>query len=516
MFALCVIMGDQLTAQQYQFHEAIYPGTTNPDLGAKFGWSFDASNEWLVIGSPHYSAHDGRISIVGSDGMEHYADDLGELLHGPTSQQRFGSSIALHGNVVAVGNCSAYGSSQYCGFSDSTKWVTLFEHSETLGWQAVQVITRPANVLGDFGKAIALEEDILAIGGGKILVDDEERDVVIVFQRMGPVWSPSVFQILMGEGSVTGQSESFGHSLSMSNGRLLVGAMGDDEMDEDCGAAYIFGRPDGTEWGVLRKLLPSNGAANDRFGTAVVLNGDDALVGAPRRYSGDGQSGAAYVFNRNTGSAGNWGEDAFLIPDQGTPNMDFGAALAIQGDLLSIGAPLEDLSEPGTDGSVHVYRRTQGQWQHVQRIAPYYDGVISAVGRAGTALGFRGEELLISAPFAIVSDTASVNIPTGVVLSYLPTPVGVDETEAIALRAWPNPFSDILEMTLPDSRGSIQVLDMHGREVIQQDHTSTSGSVIKINFSALEQGTYTLRYISPAGRFGYIKVVKVDQDPIPH
>jgi hypothetical protein len=49
----------------------------------------------------------------------------------------------------------------------------------------------------------------------------------------------------------------------------------------------------------LAKLLASDGAAEDFFGSSVAVSGDTAVVGAV----GDGDNGSAYVFVRGSGGA---------------------------------------------------------------------------------------------------------------------------------------------------------------------------------------------------------------------
>jgi hypothetical protein len=80
----------------------------------------------------------------------------------------------------------------------------------------------------------------------------------------------------------------FGNAVSLSGNRALIGAyLGGDQV----GHAYIFVF-DGTTWTLEADLAPSDGTAGDLFGYRVSLSGDRALVGA----EGHGDSGAAYVF----------------------------------------------------------------------------------------------------------------------------------------------------------------------------------------------------------------------------
>lgn len=82
------------------------------------------------------------------------------------------------------------------------------------------------------------------------------------------------------------------------------------------------------------------------FGYAVDLDGDTLVVGSP--YTGPSfDQGAAFVFVR-TGAT--WTEQAKLV----APNPDlrdwFGHAVAISGDTIVVGAPLEQSNATGIDG----------------------------------------------------------------------------------------------------------------------------------------------------------------------
>ena len=58
----------------------------------------------------------------------------------------------------------------------------------------------------------------------------------------------------------------------------------------------------------VKKLTASDGEHADQLGTSVAVSGDTAVAGAPYEDSSGDNSGAAYVFQRDQGGAGNWGE----------------------------------------------------------------------------------------------------------------------------------------------------------------------------------------------------------------
>ena len=51
----------------------------------------------------------------------------------------------------------------------------------------------------------------------------------------------------------------------------------------------------------LAKLLPDDGAAEDRFGHSVAISGTTAIVGAPGDDDDGTRSGSAYLFDTTTG-----------------------------------------------------------------------------------------------------------------------------------------------------------------------------------------------------------------------
>ncbi len=109
----------------------------------------------------------------------------------------------------------------------------------------------------------------------------------------------------------------------------------------------------------LAYLKASNTGAGDTFGSAVALSAITLAVGAPGEASdatgvdGDQEndrapsSGAVYVFVLE---AGGWVQQAYLKGADADALDTFGFSLALDGDTLVVGAPLEDSAATGVDG----------------------------------------------------------------------------------------------------------------------------------------------------------------------
>ena len=78
----------------------------------------------------------------------------------------------------------------------------------------------------------------------------------------------------------------------------VVGAPTDAENGVNSGSAYIFERGQGgpDNWGEVRRLLPSDGEAEDRFGRAVGLSGDTAVIGTLGDNDNGSGSGSGVYF----------------------------------------------------------------------------------------------------------------------------------------------------------------------------------------------------------------------------
>ncbi|HRW50948.1 MAG TPA: hypothetical protein P5333_25690, partial [Caldilinea sp.] len=107
----------------------------------------------------------------------------------------------------------------------------------------------------------------------------------------------------------------------------------------------------GTAWSQQAYLKAANAEAYDEFGASVAILGDLVAAGATMEdggatgVNGNGadnsvpDSGAAYVFLR---SGANWAQRDYLKAANRDAGDQFGAAVALAGDRVAIGAPLED------------------------------------------------------------------------------------------------------------------------------------------------------------------------------
>ncbi|MGD2111537.1 MAG: FG-GAP repeat protein [Phycisphaerae bacterium] len=175
-----------------------------------------------------------------------------------------------------------------------------------------------------------------------------------------------------------------GSAVDMSGNHIVVG---DPEASVDfinhAGKVYIY-EGDGANRALSATLTAPVPGEYDWFGAAVAIDGDLLVVGAPADDFQLHHEGAAYIF-RKTGET--WVNEASL--DSGIPNPwdMFGLSVAAQADRVAIGNPFSS--------SVNVYRYETGSWALEAELMGSDFGV---VGSFGFSVSFSGDRLVVGHP----------------------------------------------------------------------------------------------------------------------
>jgi hypothetical protein len=124
----------------------------------------------------------------------------------------------------------------------------------------------------------------------------------------------------------------------------VAGASGNDDAGMGSGSAYVFERNAGGpgNWGEVKKLTAGDAAGSEFFGAQVSVHGDWVLASADKDADNGLNSGSAYLFYRDEGGEGNWGERRKIVPGDGAANDYFSSAVAIYGETLLVGAYGDD------------------------------------------------------------------------------------------------------------------------------------------------------------------------------
>lgn len=188
------------------------------------------------------------------------------------------------------------------------------------------------------------------------------------------------------------EDDSFGSAVSVQRDTVIIGAPYDDDGGKGRGSAYVFTRDLGgiDNWGELKKLFAEDIANEDRFGTSVSVFGDTVVIGAPAENS---DRGSAYVFSRNHGGSNNWGQVTKLVAEDAPFNARFGTSVSLHADTVVIGAS----SDASNRGSAYVFSRDMGgaeNWGQVTKLTTS-DGVSD--DRFGESVSLSGHIAVIGA-----------------------------------------------------------------------------------------------------------------------
>ena len=200
--------------------------------------------------------------------------------------------------------------------------------------------------------------------------------------------------------------DQFGYSVAISDELIAVGAVEDEVGSNAVGTVYLFQRDLGgaDNWGLLRRIAPTNLPAGSRFGFAVDLDGDLLAVGAPKATltGSTPAEGAVFLFGRNQGGTNAWGEILRWEP-RAQSSVDCGWSVSISGDQLVAGAPQNKAgtSPSAPKGAVFCFSRGAGAWGLSQtiRIASLTNAV-----NFGYSVSVDGGVLAVGAPTQPMSE----------------------------------------------------------------------------------------------------------------
>ncbi len=330
---------------------------------------------------------------------------------------RFGDALSMSGDTAIISAWSGgLGGKAY-----------IFHTASPLNpWIHVSTLIPPDVASGDrFGRSVAISDDIAVVGAP---FDDDLGSTsgsAYVFGRDvgGPDNWGLVRKILAPDGI---NGDQFGFSTAIEGDLAVIGAHLDDDHGGSSGAVYLFSRDAGgaNNWGFVKKLVASDAASGDQFGTAVAIADGGIIVGAPLEDEVGNASGAAYVFRRNAGGANNWGFVRKLVDDvNGEADANFGASVAVSRGVAVIGAPFDD-GPFGPDGGVALlYVRDHGGMDAWTQTRTIHFGVAFAESRVGVAVAVHNGIIAVGAPLddreqflqrgATITEAGSVEIHDG-------------------------------------------------------------------------------------------------------
>ena len=165
----------------------------------------------------------------------------------------------------------------------------------------------------------------------------------------------------------------------VTNGVTFVGTN-----NADAAANKLYGfRQRGPAWTVATADIVPQALATAKGGTAVAVDGNTAVIGAPDYDN----RGAAFVYTADAN--GNWTLNARLQGSDIAVDDGFGSSVAVSGSSLIVGAP----DKGGAAGAVYLFQRVGSGWSQVSE----FDGA-SAGARLGGSVAVFGTIAAAGAP----------------------------------------------------------------------------------------------------------------------
>ena len=360
-----------------------YLKPTNTGAGDYFGYSVAISGDTVVVGATREDSSgtggeaDNSVSNAGAAYVfvrsgTTWSQQAYLKASNADADDQFGYYVAISGDTIVV--AAAYEDGNRTGgeannTASNAGAAYVFVRSGT-SWSQQAYLKASNTGAGDFfGTSVAISGETIVVsapyeasnGSGENNNSSSAAGAAYVFVRSGTTWSQQAYL----KASNPASGDYFGWSVSISGDSVVVGAHQEDsngtggQADNsaaDAGAVYVFVRS-GTTWSQQEYLKASTVGAGDYFGAAVAISGETIVVGAYREDS-NGTGGEADNSASDAGAAyvfvrsgTSWSQQAYLKASNAESSDFFGFSVVIAGDTVVIGAPQEDSSATGVDGN---------------------------------------------------------------------------------------------------------------------------------------------------------------------
>jgi hypothetical protein len=361
-----------------------------------YGKSIAMDGDFAIVGSPR-SARGSAYLLKRT--KDEWVEKQIIMSSNGTNGQEFGRSVAIHGDIAVVG---AY-KERLDSLGDNDLYAAGAAYVfENIGgtWTQVQTLFAYDRAKEDqFGNSVAISGNSILVGANKSPYGE-----VYVFEREDSVWNFT--QKLTTESN---KVYRFGSSIAMDSNQLIIGDFlenldaNDSNKIPGAGAAYIFEKQTG-RWVVVQKLVASDRAVSDKFGSSVGISGNRIIVGAPEEdhnvFGEDSAkgSGSVYLYEKKNDT---WMQTDKIVSSNRDVGEKFGFSVAIKNDRAIVGAPYEEQDAKGVfgvlqGGAVYLLAKSDGEWIHAHKVtAPER----AAIDRFGWSVAISKDLALVGAPW---------------------------------------------------------------------------------------------------------------------
>ena len=179
-------------------------------------------------------------------------------------------------------------------------------------------------------------------------------------------------------------SDHFGYRVAVGDSKIVVGAYGDDDNGNTSGSVYVYDLDGSNEV----KIIASDGASGDDFGTSVAVGDSKIIVGVFNDDDNGSSSGSVYVYDLDGSN------EVKITASDGAGGDEFGFSVAVGDSKIIVGAR-DDADNGNNSGSVYVYDLDGSNEVKITAsdgAAGNYFGYSVAVAGSKIIVGARGDD----------------------------------------------------------------------------------------------------------------------------
>lgn len=363
---------------------------------SRYGHAVDASKEWAVVGARFgngVNAASGSAYVLRFSG-EQWAETEVLVASDGRVFDEFGFAVAVD-DVIVVGAPLVDDVAPDAG----AVYVFRYDMAADAWVEEQKLLASDGEVFDGFGHAVATAGDVIAVGVPNRNAAGEFSGAVYVFRFDPKIGQWTEEAKLVAEDTVP--FDEFGQSVAMDDDVILIGAWRDDDAGVSSGSAYVF-RYEFGQWVEEQKLTATDAAPSQRFGGAVSIDGDVAVVGAHQSSVTLVDAGAAHVFQRDDMS-GDWIETQKLEASDAAVLDQFGEAVSVEGTSIVVGSRSADTAADN-GGAAYVFAFDGDEWVERSVVTP---SDIEPNEEFGRAVAVAGNWVLVGSRFDEPAGTES-------------------------------------------------------------------------------------------------------------
>jgi hypothetical protein len=207
-------------------------------------------------------------------------------------------------------------------------------------------------------------------------------------------------------------------AVSVSGNAVVVGALGTTVGSNYAqGEGYVYVMPTNgwVDMAETARLTASDGMANDAFGAAVAISGTTIVVGASgAEITGHYEGGACYVFTKPASGWATTTQTAKLTASDARYKSEMGFSVSASANSVVCGAPQQPIEKNQIQGAAYAFAKPPTGWTNRTQTAQ----LTASDGNGGLATSFAasGGVTAVGAPYT----TVGLNLTQGAVYVFGP------------------------------------------------------------------------------------------------